>query len=173
MFLVGVESKNQQTFERERCVLLRDDFLLGRFFCREPSYDLIRSTHYSQVLTGILPSDGIDYYTICLNTIGGARPSRPTEPSQNRWLQDPVWDVITTGWRHEREQRCELPVVYHVFLTSGQREAKTGEFNNRNLMITERSRTSKRGYSNLEEYSHELPLSSSFYVIQSQKYRGA
>jgi hypothetical protein len=47
----------------------------------------------------------------------GNRPLRPTDPSPNRWLQDRVWDMITTCWSEEREKRCELPVIHHVFST--------------------------------------------------------
>ena len=47
----------------------------------------------------------------------GARPLRPTDPSQNRWLQDRVWNVITTCWDHDPGRRCELSVVCQVFST--------------------------------------------------------
>ena len=46
----------------------------------------------------------------------GGQPPRP-EWAFDEWLTDPIWDAITTGWRHEPEQRCELPVVYRAFLT--------------------------------------------------------
>jgi hypothetical protein len=45
----------------------------------------------------------------------GERPPRPTDPSQNRWLQDPVWDMIATCWSDGPQQRCELPIMHHVF----------------------------------------------------------
>jgi hypothetical protein len=44
----------------------------------------------------------------------GERPSRPTDPSQNQWLQDHIWDTITTCWNNKPEQRCELSVVHHI-----------------------------------------------------------
>jgi hypothetical protein len=39
------------------------------------------------------------------------------DPSQNRWLQDQIWDTITTCWSGYPERRCELFVVYRVFST--------------------------------------------------------
>jgi hypothetical protein len=47
----------------------------------------------------------------------GKRPSRPTNPNKNQWLQDPIWDTITTCWSDKPEQRCGLSVLYHIFLT--------------------------------------------------------
>ena len=85
------------------------------------------------MLTGVLPYHVRDnYYKICEAIKRGVRPSRPTDPIQNQWLQEPVWDVIKTGWHHEPEQRCELRIVYHVFFTSGRQEIHvtgTGESN--------------------------------------------
>jgi len=47
----------------------------------------------------------------------GRRPYRPIDASQ---LQDPIWDVITTGWSHEPEKRCELSVMRDTIVTSSQ-----------------------------------------------------
>lgn len=88
------------------------------------------NTLYDQVLTGVLPYDGSDHQRICNDVQGGVRPSRPTDPSQNQWLQDHVWDMIIAGWHREPKQRCELHVLYPVFFTPDQQEAqnvKTGE----------------------------------------------
>ena len=43
------------------------------------------------------------------------RPPRPTDPSQNQWLQDHVWDTITTCWGGRPEFRCGVPVMCHGF----------------------------------------------------------
>ena len=64
--------------------------------------------------------------------MAGERPPRPVDPRQNQWLQDPVWNVITAGWHHEPEQRCELPVVYRVFLTSSHQNVESGELSAQN-----------------------------------------
>ena len=90
---------------------------------------------YGQVLTGILPYDGRDKANVVTDIKLGKRPSRPTDPSQNQWLQGPVWDTITACWSDKPEQRCELSVVYGVLLEHGQREArnvKLGDLNSRN-----------------------------------------
>jgi hypothetical protein len=56
----------------------------------------------------------------------GQRPSCPTGSSWNRWLQDHVWDTITTCWSNKPQQRCELSVVHHVFSTSDPQDALIG-----------------------------------------------
>jgi hypothetical protein len=47
----------------------------------------------------------------------GRRPSRPTDPRRNQWLQDRVWDTITTCWSNKPYHRCGLSVVHHIFST--------------------------------------------------------
>ena len=74
--------------------------------------------HYYQVLTGVLPHDGSNERDITACIRRGERPSRPTDPTQNRWLDDPVWDVITTCWSDKPDQRCEPSVIHRVFSTS-------------------------------------------------------
>jgi hypothetical protein len=70
-------------------------------------------------------------------------------------LLDPVWDVITAGWRDKPKQRCELSVVCDIFSTSAEQEVqniKPGDLNtqnDRNLTTAERSQTLKQGYSNV------------------------
>jgi len=56
----------------------------------------------------------------------GKRPSRPTDPDQSRWLQDPVWDVITSGWHHQPEQRCQLSDMYNTFSLQRQHYLEWG-----------------------------------------------
>lgn len=85
--------------------------------CERFHYSL-ESPCYDQVLTGILPYGDSDRYTIAFPIIHGVRPSRPPDLIQGKWLQDPVWNVITTGWSEKPEQRCELPVMHHIFLAS-------------------------------------------------------
>jgi hypothetical protein len=106
--------------------------------------------HYNQVLTGLLSND--DSYTVDWDARRGERPPRPTDPSRNQWLQDPVWDAITTCWSNEPEERCELDVVYDVFLTLSPQNAqntksdKPGDLNvqnSKNLAIAEMPQTSE------------------------------
>jgi hypothetical protein len=95
----------------------------------------IRSNHTVtiQVLTGILPYGNGDRHRMAADIRRGKRPSRPWNPSRNRWLQDPVWDKITTCRSDKPEQRSELSAVYQVFLEYGQnvaRNAKLGDLKN-------------------------------------------
>jgi len=50
----------------------------------------------------------------------GKRPPRPIDASQSRLLQDPVWNVITTGWRDQIKQRCKLSFMYRIFSSPSQ-----------------------------------------------------
>ena len=90
--------------------------------CGLPYYS-IQSPHSAQVLTGILPYHDSDEDSLITDIRCGKRPSRPTDPGQNRWLQDRVWDVIVTCWSDKPQQRYELSVVYHVFLTPSCQDA--------------------------------------------------
>ena len=163
---------------RERRLLPRYDFLLGMFHhCEPPHYSML-SSHSDQVLTGILPYDDGDYETIARRVEQGERPSRPRYQSQNQWLQYPVWDTITTGWNHKRDQRRGLSIVYQVFLTTSQRvlNVKVGEVcaqNDINLTMVGRSQTPKHGCNNVEKYSHGSLLSSSSREIRGQSFKDA
>jgi hypothetical protein len=143
------------------------------FIRRELSYNLIQLPCHDQVFTGILPYDDNNKGNVITDIRRGKRPSRPTSPSQNQWLQDPVWDTITTCWSRKPQQRCELSVVYHIFSKSGRRpvlNAKLGGLNtqtNRNVTMAEEF----QDYSSVEKYSHESPLSSSLCEFRSQRSR--
>ena len=72
----------------------------------------------------MLPYAGSDRHMIFQDITGGVRPSRPIDPSQNQWLQDSVWDVITASWRPVPKKRCKLPVVYDIYLTPSHQEVQ-------------------------------------------------
>jgi hypothetical protein len=93
-------------------------------FYYELSCHLIRFPRYDQVLTGELPYHLSDYHDVIACITGGKKPSRPTDPTQNQWLHDPVWDVITTCWSDKPKRRCGLSVVHHVFSTPGPQNAE-------------------------------------------------
>ena len=93
------------------------------FFCFKPSYYLIQLPHYcDQVLTGILPYGDSNEADVITNVKHSKQPPRPTDPNQNQWLQDRVWDTITTCWSDKPQQRCELSVVHHIFSTSSSQD---------------------------------------------------
>jgi hypothetical protein len=92
------------------------------FYCG-PSYYLIQSPCNDQVLTEVLPYGDSDKTKVTANIRRGKRPSHPTDPSQNRWLQGRIWDMITTCWSGKPEQRWELSVVHYVFSTPNYQDA--------------------------------------------------
>ena len=57
----------------------------------------------------------------------GEQPPRPIDTSKSRLVEDQVWNVVTTGWRTEPNQRCELSVIYHACSQPGQREVQNLE----------------------------------------------
>ena len=96
---------------------------------------MIQFFRYDQVLTGVLPygiTEGNDVIT-CIRC--GEKPSRPMDPTQNQWLHDPVWDMITTCWNDKPRRRCELPVVHHVFSTSSLQNTKPDKPGDMNVQI--------------------------------------
>jgi hypothetical protein len=85
------------------------------FLCHEPTRYLIRSPYHGQVLTGELPYNARSRYAAITGTKPSERPPRPTDPDQNLWLHDQIWDMITICWSNEPRRRCELSVMHHVF----------------------------------------------------------
>ena len=108
-------------FKRERRLLPCDDCFLGMCLFWKPSYYLIQSSCCNQIFTRVLPYHGSDTNDIITRVRAGERPSLPIDPSQNRWLQDPVWDTIKTGWHGQPKRRCKLSVMYRVFSPPSQR----------------------------------------------------
>lgn len=80
-----------------------------------------------------MPYDGDDKANIITDIRHGKRPSRPTDPGCNRWLQDPVWGAITICWSDKPQQRYKLSVVYRVFAKYGQGEARNVQLGNLNI----------------------------------------
>ena len=91
------------------------------YLCRKPSHYLKQSSCYDQVLTGVLPYHGRKVRRMIADIRDSKRPSRPISP-WNRRLHPHIWGVITTGWSHEPEERCELSIMHHAFSTHDQQE---------------------------------------------------
>ena len=108
----------------------------------------------------------------------GKRPSYPTDPNQNQWLQGLIWDTITTCWSGKPGKRPKLSAIYRVFLEYGQGDARNVGLGNldshegENFTIAEKSQISKQIYSSVVESFPGSPLSSSFCEIRSQKLKG-
>jgi len=87
----------------------------------KPPYYSIQLSCYNQVLTGVLPYHGSNLEDMITDIRAGKRSSRPMDSSQGRLLEDPVWNVISTGWRGNPRRRCKLSVMHHTFLPQQQR----------------------------------------------------
>jgi len=85
-------------------------------------------THCYQVLTGVLPYDGMENYDAVASRIrSGGRPPRPRNQDANRWLRRRVWDMITTCWNKDPAKRWEVPAMREIFSTLGPREVPNVE----------------------------------------------
>jgi len=84
-------------------------------------------TRYYQVLTGVLPYDGIDDYRTVVSKIqSGERPLRPRNRDANRWLQRRVWAMITTCWNGDPVKRWEVSAMRELFSTGNRSAQNTG-----------------------------------------------
>jgi len=81
----------------------------------KPPYALIQLSCYGQVLTGVSPYHGRDVSDVITDIRAGKRPSHPIDSNQSQLLQDPVWNVIETGWHNQPKRRCKVSVMYRVF----------------------------------------------------------
>ena len=120
----------------------------------KPSSYLIPSSHYNQVLTGVLPYHGNDKKNMTTRIHSGKPPFRLVNPGRNRWLHPPVLDAIRAGWDYNPKKRHDLSVMRDIFFTSGQQvqDVEPGGLNtqiNGNRTITETSQTQKQGYNNV------------------------
>jgi len=60
---------------------------------------------------------------IILYIVAGNRPPRPTD---THWLQDHIWNMITTCWSEKQEQRLGIRVMYNQLLASSIQEMGQG-----------------------------------------------
>jgi len=90
----------------------------------KPSYYLIQLSRYNQVLTGILPYHGSNVKDMITNIHAGKRSSRPIASSQGRLLEDPIWNVISTGWHDKPRRRCKLSAMTRTFSPPSQQRQR-------------------------------------------------
>ena len=50
------------------------------------------------------------------NVVSGNRPPRPNNPTANRWLIDPIWDVISRSWDHDPQLRLPAGSLRRAFV---------------------------------------------------------
>jgi len=84
----------------------------------------IQLSLYDQVLTGVLPYHGTNPKDMLTKIRAGERPSRPIDPNQGQLLQDPVWDVIATGWHDKPRRRCRLSAMHRTFSPPSQQRQR-------------------------------------------------
>jgi len=138
-------------FKIERRLLPCDDFFIGMSLFWKPPCCLIQLSRCDQVLTGIQPYRGSNVEDMITDIHAGKRPSRPINPSGDRWLSDQVWDMITVGWNQSPDQRCKLSVMSHVLSSWFSREevrhdtpGQSNVQNDGSLTITKTSQIPKR-----------------------------
>jgi len=72
-----------------------------------------------ETLAEIPPYGNVQGFTIVFHIVNGNRPSRPTNA---RWLQDPIWNMIVACWGEKRDQRWDIRAVQNQFLVSSIQE---------------------------------------------------
>jgi len=92
--------------------------------CWKPSYYLIQSSRYNQVLTGVLPYRGSNAEDTIADIRAGKRPPRPIDSSQGLLLQDPVWNMIIIGWHDKPRRRCKLSAMYGTLSPTTQQRQR-------------------------------------------------
>jgi len=93
----------------------------------------MQSPHYYQVLTGVLPYDGMyDYRAVASRIQSGRRPLRPRNQDANQWLRRRAWDMIVTCWSKDPAKRWEVPAMRELFSTLGPREVQNANSGNQN-----------------------------------------
>jgi hypothetical protein len=92
------------------------------FLSCKPSHHFKQLSHSDQVFTGIPPYNDSTKDNLITHIKSGRRPPRPVDQSQNQWLQDRVWEMITTSWSGKPQQRCELSVMHRVLSTPSRHD---------------------------------------------------
>ena len=82
-----------------------------------------------KILTEVLPYGNARDGIIIFHVVFGERPPRPTNA---RWLQDHIWNMIMTCWSERREQRWDVRAMYNQFSTSSIQEVPDAEPGNWN-----------------------------------------
>ena len=114
-FMVGGFSKESDVYS-----LAMTSFSVRPSFRNHPTTK--QSSRYDQILTGVSPYHGSNVEDMITDIRSGKRPSRPIDLSQSRFLQDPIWDTITTGWHDQPKRRCKLSAMHHTFSPPNQRQ---------------------------------------------------
>jgi hypothetical protein len=82
---------------------------------------------FHKILTEILPYGNARDGIIIFHVVTGDRPPRPPNA---RWLEDQIWNMITTCWNEKREQRWDIRTVYNQLSVSSIQEIAETERGN-------------------------------------------
>ena len=85
-------------------------------FLPRGSCDQRASSPHDQVLSGVLPYSTGPETVIALQIATGDRPPRPDNPTANRWLLDPIWDVLQGCWGDVPESRFPISSLRRAFV---------------------------------------------------------
>ena len=88
----------------------------------------LTSSPRHKTLAEVLPYGNARDGIIIFHVVTGDRPPRPTDA---RWLQDHIWNMLTTCWSDKREQRWDIRAVCNQFSTSSIQEIPDTEPGNR------------------------------------------
>ena len=73
---------------------------------------------HDQVLSGVLPYSAEPETVIALQIASGNRPAFPDNPTANRWLLYPIWDVLQDCWAQIPQYRSSIGLLYQAFVES-------------------------------------------------------
>jgi len=73
---------------------------------------------HDKVLSGDLPYAGGRESVAAYNIVSGVRPPRPRTATADRWLPDPIWDVIRRCWNQAPRFRLTTELLYQEFAKS-------------------------------------------------------
>ena len=76
------------------------------------------SFNRDQILSDVLPFGKRRESLIAFEIVSGERPPRPSNPTAECWLPDPIWDVIQSCWHQAPRSRLSVDLLHHAFVGS-------------------------------------------------------
>ena len=79
---------------------------------------LTNPSSHGQVASGVLPYGAEPESVTALYIASGDRPPRPRSPIANRWLPDPIWEVLQGCWAQYPHSRLSIDSLHQAFVKS-------------------------------------------------------
>ena len=79
---------------------------------------LTNPSSHGQVASGVLPYGAEPESETALYIVSGNRPPRPSSSIANRWLPDPIWEVLQGCWAQFPHSRLSIDSLYQAFVKS-------------------------------------------------------